>query len=289
MLDPENRTNEYERRNAYGSRPTAREKRILLHGTQLHRCRRQAQTALARHRFACEGQQKAGGGDAAGTAPQLHAAQTQPQRGTEPRYAVQRLYALLAEDHPHRRAGDHLVLLQLQCEEPHRPLLRAHRHHAGGAAGAAHPELLPARAGNSESHQRTAVARQPAQGAEIRREAGPDPRQPGGQGGAAQTRKVHGVLLHRRGDGTAVRGCQGQPAGADYPVRRFLRPAPQRGSGPAVGGHRLCRQNTDHPAHCHYGQHRRQEQAGGGRTGPRPSPACAPCRWWPASPSGCGP
>ena len=28
-------------------------------------------------------------GNAAGIAPQLHAAQTQPQRGTEPRYAVQ--------------------------------------------------------------------------------------------------------------------------------------------------------------------------------------------------------
>ena len=30
------------------------------------------------------------------------------------------------------------------------------------------------------------------------------PRQPGGQGGAAQTRTVHGRLLHRRGDGAAV-------------------------------------------------------------------------------------
>ena len=192
------------RRNVHGSRPVGRKERLLLHRTQLQRPGRQAGAEMAGHRAAGEGQQEKGGRTVAAGPPGLHSAGAEPVGRLEPGYAVQRLYALLAGDHPLLGAAHHLVVLLLQREGPHRALLRAHRHHAGRAAGAAHPKFLSPRAENTEIHQCAAAARQSPQGAEAGGETGPHPRQSGGQGGAAQTGTVHGRLLHRRGDGAVV-------------------------------------------------------------------------------------
>ena len=75
--------------------------------------RANAASAVDRHRAARQGQQSAPK-MLAETRKGLHDSQGSGVR-TQPRYGIQRLYAVLAENDAHSRNGNYLLVLLLQC------------------------------------------------------------------------------------------------------------------------------------------------------------------------------
>ena len=110
------------RRDAYGSRTLTGEKRILLHRAELHGLGGQTPSAVDRHRSARQGQQKTRRKNAGRNAKEFYDSQG-PGVRTQPRYGIQRLYAVLAENDAHSRNGNYLLVLLLQCGKAHHSLL----------------------------------------------------------------------------------------------------------------------------------------------------------------------
>ena len=224
----------------HGSRTPAREKRVLLHRTELPRSGlEEAQAALVRNGSHGARQQARRREAARGEAPELRPAEGAQARRARAGHALRRLHDRVAR---HRKEQHRRHDLQRLCgarAQAHRPVVPRARHHPRRAAGAAHPVVLSLPAGAGLRQLRPPGARQHPPGAQARGDDGSDPLQPDGQDPAAEEQRLRGEVLQRPAAGGAVRGHQDPQARSAVSDGRVLRDAPRRGAGAQVGRHRL--------------------------------------------------